>query len=197
MYRTACFIDDGYYQNVLRAMEKSNFKGDDQTKWKTDYSKLVERMKGDGQLLRAYYYNCRCLVSENPTEEERAYQARQERFFYRLQTLNQFECRFGRLERRFHEDGTSSFIQKQVDVLMALDIATLSLKHLITEAKIISGDSDLIPAIQVAKNEGVIVELFYYPGSVHHELLQTVDIATEINSDWVKSTRLTEENIVY
>ena len=184
MYKTACFIDDSYFQNVLRNMDKPRAK--------TDYSKLVARMKGEDELLRAYYYTCKCYVSENPTEEELNYREKQERFFYSLQKLNQFECKFGRLERRFHEDGTPSFIQKQVDVLMAMDIVTLSLKHLITKASIISGDADLIPAIQVAKNEGVVVELFYSFNTASRELLQTVDIATEINSDWLEGIRLTE-----
>lgn len=190
MSRTACFIDDGYLQNVVRDYhrQKDN-SANESEKWKTDYSKLVKRMKGDEDLLRTYYYNCK-FPAEDCLDEER--NLKQERFFFSLQKLNQFECKFGRLERRYHEDGNWSFVQKQVDVLMAIDIVALSLKHLITKAKIISGDADLIPAIQFAKNEGVVVELFYSPGTVSNELLKTVDIGTEIYGVWFEDIRMTE-----
>ena len=183
MDRTACFIDGGYLQNVLKYFAEPRI----------DFSKLNERMKGAKQLLRTYYYNCKCLTSENPTDEEIRRRDKQQKFFYSLQRIPQFECKFGTLERRPNGEGYT-LIQKQVDVMMALDIATLSLKHLITEAKIISGDADLIPAIQIAKNEGVVVELFYSPGTAGHELLQIVDSATEINYDWLEKILMEEEN---
>ena len=173
MEKTACFIDGDYFKNVLRNFGEPRI----------DFLKLIERMKGNNALLRAYYYNCKCFVSENPTEEELIRRAKQESFFHALQTKPQIECKFGKLEQR-PEDG--SFAQKQVDVLMAIDIVTLSVKHLITQAKIITGDSDLIPAIQRAKDEGVVVELFFCPGSAHHELLQIVDISTEIDFDLIE-----------
>ena len=188
MDRTACFIDGGYFQNVLRYFAEPRI----------DFSKLSARMKGSKQLLRTYYYNCKLLTSENPTDEEIKRRDKQMGFFNRLQMIPQFECKFGTLERRLNGDGeTIKPVQKQVDVMMALDIATLSLKHLITEAKIISGDADLIPAIQIAKNEGVAVELFYSVGTVSRELLQIVDSATEINYDWLEEIIMKEENNFY
>lgn len=187
MDRTACFIDGGYFQSVLKYFGEPRI----------DFQKLAECMKYDGRLLRAYYYNCKCLMSEKPTEEEFSHQNRQEKFFYKLQTFPQFECKFGMLEWRPREDGTPKPVQKQVDVMMALDIAKLSWKHLITKASIISGDSDLIPAIQLAKDEGVVVELFYLYGTASREILQTVDIATEITSDWIEKIELTDESKIY
>ncbi len=60
--------------------------------------------------------------------------------------------------------------------MLATDIATLSSKRLVTHINLMAGDSDLIPAIQIAKNEGVIVNLFHGPlKTVHDHLLQTVD----------------------
>lgn len=184
--RIACFIDGGYFQNVLKYFAEPRI----------DFSKLSTWMKGEKQLLRTYYYNCKLLTNENPTEEELKRRDKQIGFFNRLQMIPQFECKFGTLERRPNGEGYT-LIQKQVDVMMALDIATLSLKHLITEAKIISGDADLIPAIQLAKNEGVVVELFYSAGTVSRELLQIVDSATEINYDWLEEIMMSEENNFY
>lgn len=185
MEKTAIFIDGGYFKEVSWKIIQRNI----------DFLKLIENMRGNEKLLRAYYYYCRRFVSENPSEEERVRQAKQESFFNYLYRVPHLECKFGRLERHLSDNGTSEFVQKQVDVLMAIDLVTLSTKHLITNAKIITGDSDLIPAIQVAKNEGVVVELFYCAGSTHHELLQTVDIATEINYSLLNKVIKAEQTV--
>ena len=183
MGNTACFIDGGYFQKTLK-----KFFG----RPKVDYAKLVERIRGDGQLLRTYYYDCKSYVSYDSTEEELQRQDKQEKFFYRLQRLPQFECKFGKLKRYFREDGSPIFVQKQVDVMMSIDLTILSLKHLITHAKIITGDADFIPAIQQAKSEGVVVELFYAQGCVDNNLLSTVDISTEITQKFIDKVTDTE-----
>ena len=176
MNDTACMIDAGYLQKVLADFGKP----------KIDYQKLVAEMTIHLDLLRTYYYDCKAYMSQEPTENERARQARQESFHKYLQKLPQFECRFGRLEKRWNEDGSCSFEQKRVDVMFSLDLATLSTKRLIHHAILMTGDSDMIPAIQIAKNEGVVVELFFTPKSTHHELLQAVDIATPINQAFIE-----------
>jgi len=188
MERTACFIDDGYLQNVVRDVQRQNDNClSESTKWKIDYSRLADRMKGNEDLLRTYYYTCK--LPEND-DYDCDHNFKQKQFFYSLQKINQFECKFGTLERRYQDDGTYCFVQKQVDVLLAIDIVTLSLKHLITKANIISGDADLIPAVKFAKSEGVVVELFYTAGTASNELLQTVDIATEIDAAWLEEIRM-------
>lgn len=192
MDKMALFIDDGYLQNVLRSFGK--LKTDytyEQPRWKTDYSKLVELMKskltqGNEELLRAYYYTCK---REYYSEEE---EKRQERFFHTLKMIPQFECRFGTLKISYDEDGFPRYEQKQADVLIAVDIVKLSLKGKITKAIIISGDADLIPAIKAAKEEGVVVELFYEPGTAGSELLETVDFKTAIDEKWLEQIRMTD-----
>jgi uncharacterized LabA/DUF88 family protein len=59
--------------------------------------------------------------------------------------------------------GQPIFQQKRVDLLLGLDFALLAGKHQIGHAAILSGDSDLIPAVEVAKVEGVCVWLFHGP----------------------------------
>ncbi len=176
MIDTACMIDAGYLQKVLSAFGKPVI----------DYQLLVGAMTAEANLLRTYYYDCKTFMSEPPTPEERDRQAKQDGFHKYLQALPQFECRFGRLEKRWNEDGSCTFEQKRVDVMLSLDLATLSTKRLIHRAVLMTGDSDMIPAIQIAKNEGVVVELFYVPRSTHHELLQAVDIATRINQAFIE-----------
>lgn len=183
MKKTACFIDAGYLNNILKNFFNVS---------KIDHCKLSNELCPKQELLRTYYYDCKCYMSDPPTQEERERQANQDKFWKRLMLLPQFECRFGRLEKRIDPvNQTPFFEQKRVDVLFAVDLVSLSSKHLITDAVLITGDSDMIPAIQIAKNEGIIVTLYYMPGATtHHELLETVDIAIPIDQAFIKRIAL-------
>ena len=57
---------------------------------------------------------------------------------------------------------------------MGVDLALLAAKHQITDAAIIAGDSDFLPAIEAAKSEGVVIHLYHgqYP---HRDLLAVSD----------------------
>ena len=176
MGRTACFLDAGYLSKIFDV--------------KIDYLKLIAEMVKSEDLLRTYYYDCKVFMSNPPTDDERKRKTRQDKFLSHLQTFPKFECKFGRLERHYKSDGDFTFVQKRVDVMLAIDLVNLSTKKLITKANLVTGDSDLIPAIQIAKNEGVVVELFYVPRSTHTELLQTVDIATELNDEWLEKIKM-------
>ena len=77
-------------------------------------------------------------------------------------------------------------------MLLGLDIALLSAKRQISHMAIISGDSDLTPAIEVARDEGVTVWLFHGPrvketnqSSVARSLLQNVDMRYEIDQEFM------------
>ena len=60
-----------------------------------------------------------------------------------------------------HENGQPAFRQKRTDLLLGLDFASLSSKQQITHVALVAGDSDFLPAIEVAKEEGVSVWLFH------------------------------------
>jgi len=47
--------------------------------------------------------------------------------------------------------------QKGVDMRIGMDVATLSLKRLVERIILISGDTDMVPAIKLARREGVQV----------------------------------------
>jgi uncharacterized LabA/DUF88 family protein len=56
------------------------------------------------------------------------------------------------------------FIQKDVDVLLAIDLVRLSSKGQIQKAFLVAGDADFSPVVKAAKDEGVMVKLFYSEG---------------------------------
>ena len=58
-----------------------------------------------------------------------------------LTSISRFEVRLGRLQHQgARSDGSSIFGQKQVDLLLGLDIALLSGKQQITHATLVAGD---------------------------------------------------------
>jgi len=74
------------------------------------------------------------------------------------------------------------FIQKQVDILLGLDIAHVSYHKLVDRVLILSGDTDLIPAMKVARTNGIQVILGYCPDvqKVSKKLLVHTDIIRDI-----------------
>ena len=162
MARLAIFIDGGY----IDALASSEF-----SIW-VDYGKFVRSVADiissktaePLDLLRTYYYNCLPYQSSPPTDSEQEQFARSRRFFRALTRLDRFLVREGRLAFRGLDDkGKPIFQQKRVDLLLGLDFALLSGKHQITHAVLVAGDSDFIPAVEIAKQEGIVVYLFHGP----------------------------------
>jgi hypothetical protein len=81
----------------------------------------------------------------------------------------------GQLEAR---DLVPDLRQKGVDLRIGLDIATISLKRIADVVVLVSGDSDMIPAMKFARKEGlrVYLDLLGFVGArremkVHADLL--------------------------
>jgi uncharacterized LabA/DUF88 family protein len=79
--------------------------------------------------------------------------------------------------------------QKRVDILLGVDLVQLAAKHRITDAALIAGDSDFLPAIEVAKSEGVVVHLFH-GRAPHDDLRICCDERTRIDRSLVEAIRL-------
>jgi uncharacterized LabA/DUF88 family protein len=60
--------------------------------------------------------------------------------------------------------------QKGVDLRIGLDIALMSLKRLAEVIVLVTGDSDLVPAMKFARKEGVRVYLEAMGHAVRREL---------------------------
>ena len=73
------------------------------------------------------------------------------------------------------EDLAPSVEQKGVDLRIGLDVALLSLKHLVDTIVLVTGDSDLIPAMKLARREGLWVYLDTMGHEVRSELVEHAD----------------------
>ena len=179
--RVALFVDGAYWEFVTN----SEF-----SRPAIALDKLAERLSAGSDLLRAYYYHCPPYQGDPPTDAERSRYSEWLRYYHRVNTLPRVSFRLGRLEiRGTRSDGSPRFQQKRVDILLAVDLVMHSAKGHISRAVIVAGDSDFVPAIAVAKNEGVAVTL-YHGQSCHNDLRLAADESFRIDQDLIDAVRL-------
>lgn len=174
MDRYGVFIDGGYVKKVLKGFGEPRI----------SYLKLSELDTiACGEIrLRTYYYDCSPFVSEPPTVEERAKKSNFDRFQRALEKFPKFQVRLGRLRKQGLE-----FEQKMVDVLLSIDLVKLSVEHSIRRAVIFAGDADYVPAIKIARDAGVIVQLYYSKAAgIHEETLSACDERFDIDENLIK-----------
>ena len=112
------------------------------------------------------------------------------RYYHRVNTLPRVSFRLGSLEiRGARSDGSPRFQQKRVDILLAVDLVMHSAKGHIIRAALAAGDSDFVPAIAAAKNEGVAVTR-YHGQSCHNDLRLAADESFRIDQSLTDSVRL-------
>ncbi len=178
MGNTAIFVDLGYLSYITKRFGNT----------KVDYNKLPATVldKTHENHYRTYVYHCPPYQGNPPTAEEKLRKSKYDRYIFSLSRTNRLILRAGRLVKK----GNTTFIQKGVDTYFAIDLVKLSLRETIKTAILIAGDSDFVPAIKEAKEQGVVVKTYYYPGTVHSTLQQASDEMIEITPEFLQSIKL-------
>jgi len=176
MGRCAILIDGAYLDKVLE---------NDFGRIRVDIGKLGDTLAGASERLRTYYYHCMPYMSNPPDEAEKRRFASMDSFVFNLKKLPRLQVRQGKLQRIGNQ-----FHQKRVDIWMAVDLVRMSSSRQIEKSVLVTGDSDLVPAIEVARDCGVVVALYYSPNSRHDELLQACDERYEITKSLIDIVRL-------
>ncbi len=196
MGRVAIFVDGGYLAKCLATLMLDK---------RVDYERLAGYMMGsDSPLVRLYYYDCLPYCGNMPTEEEKERQAKKQNFLDYLEQIPRFQVRTGKVLLReitgqvVDEDGQQrtatirDYHQKGVDVALAVDMVRLATKGKIDVACIMTGDADFVPVINIVKDEGVLVRLFYCECAgwyVRPELWKAVDERIKITAEVLESLR--------
>lgn len=143
-------------------------------------------------LFRAYYYHCLPYCDTRNPDPRDLENQRKKRGFFDFLNRNEFTVREGHVVFRGHkEDGTRITAQKGADVRLAIDIVQLSLLRSINTAVVLTGDGDLLPAIQLAKNNGVHTILWHGPWkTVGAQLWGACDETHEITRTLIDSMLL-------
>jgi hypothetical protein len=124
------------------------------------------KVRSSLRLKRLYFYDCE--AGPNDVWQKQQQDALSECDF----------CfpRMGTLGRGFKKDRQ----QKEVDVLLAVDMLRSAYSGVLTEALLIAGDLDYRPVIEALVDRGVIVKLLYDPRSINKGLFNAVDVRRTI-----------------
>ena len=185
MRRVAVFVDGSYLDHVLEDKRQGK---------RIDYRKLiqniVDKAGGEKEIIRIYYYHCLPYQDSSPTDEQKGRFSKAQGFFRALQRTPRFEVRRGRLAfRGYDSEGKPIYEQKQVDLLLGVDLMLHAAKGTVDEIFLIAGDSDFVPAVRAVKTEGILVYLANGTNP-HDDLLDEADERIEITQELVSGSVL-------
>lgn len=170
--KTALFIDGGH----LRALVRQTDRG-----YTPDYIEAVAHacMRKEETLLRILYYDCAPYrgnpplpVSGRPADFQRS-----DEWLHVLAAKPQVAVRLGLLKFRgfipkrtplgvpplTDDDFKPRFEQKGVDMRIGLDIAHYATSRSVDQIVLITGDTDCLPALKLARTAGLQVTLVRFP----------------------------------
>ena len=159
MERVMVFIDSGnWYKGATKELEIK----------KPDIEKFIRNITSGKSLIRSYYYTA--IV---PMEQSQEQHKRQQSWLSRARHYPRFEVRFGKLKPYPPGSPKPIWKEKGVDVFLGVDLVQGAYRSTYDIAYLITGDTDLIPAIQAAKDAGKIIEVFSY--NMQYDLQQAAD----------------------
>ncbi|MEE9441621.1 MAG: NYN domain-containing protein [candidate division Zixibacteria bacterium] len=159
-----------------------------------DYSKLATKLvntvitdsEADLYLLRTYYYHALPWIGKSPNEQEAEMHKKKMGFFIRLEHLPRFDVYLGRTQRILNEDGSYTYQQKGIDVLMTTHMLEIAARKMISHLILLAPDGDYVPAIRAVKSMGVVTHLAHgQRPQASSELIKTVDERIELTSEFL------------
>lgn len=154
----------------------------------TDLSLDWTRLSGGYK--KAFYYDAIPVREEQEAED--SYQSRIANIVElhrHLSTIDGFRVYEGDARKR----SGRGLEQKKVDIMIAVDMLTHTIRGNMQEAGLLAGDLDFKPLLDALVNEGMFVSLIYPPRFINSELLAAADSRIPMSpSFW--HFRLTEES---
>lgn len=181
--RLSIFIDGGHYNVLQKSLSVSfNF-----LSFIREVRKCLSQDVDDLKLLHIFYYDCLPYTDVDSSLEEKEALPKRRAYFNFLKAQPAVRVREGQVVKRVLDNGQVVYQQKQVDLLLGLDIAEECDKKLMTHLVLVAGDGDLIPAVEYASHKGIQVWLFHGPRDVYSEALwSAADGRIEINNDFAQ-----------
>lgn len=158
------FIDGGSLDSILKTLANSLF---GVTKLEINYHKLAKGFQ------KVFYYDC--LPARKQGENEADYQNRVQtkvELFNNLRSVDRFHVYEGTARYRDKRRGQE---QKQVDIMITVDMLTHSFRRNMHEATLLTGDLDFKPLIDALVQDGMYVSLWYPKGRTNYELVDCAD----------------------
>ncbi len=158
--RVVIFIDGS---NLFHAIRYINIK--------IDYQKLVDFLKEDRKLIRAYFYGAipqEKDIKKNSPEWESYF--RQRRFLEEL-SLQGIKVKLAKLRRL----PSGEYIEKEVDIMLATDMLSMAHMNTYDTAVLVSGDSDFSYTVEEVQRIGKRVENATFKKTSSYQLRKVCD----------------------
>lgn len=169
--RVVIFIDgSNFYFGCKSLLGRAN----------VDFYRLSLLLAGNRKLIRTYYYN----VPLNKESDETKYK-KQQKFFEWLKKTPYLELRLGRLVNR-----SGVFMEKGVDVHIAIDMLTLAWNNVYDTAILITGDGDFVEAVKSVKERGKHVENVYFKATQSNALRDACDVDIELTKELLEKCQV-------
>jgi len=184
MNEKALLLIDGGYLDFLQRSYGSP---------RIDYGAMAKAIceHFESSLLRCVYFNCLPYLSSTPSPEEQEAYRKKDGFYQRLQSLERFEVKLGRLAYRGYDESTGKPVleQKQVDVLLAIEMVYAAARRNVDSIILLSGDGDFLPAVKLVKREGLTFALVHGPRSgpqltVQENLWEAADLRLSLDMNF-------------
>jgi uncharacterized LabA/DUF88 family protein len=145
-----------------------------------DIGRLCQKLVGNNQLIRIYYYNSKVGQKQEPERYKH-----QEVFFDSVNAVPYTELRLGHLV--YNNWPNEPPTEKGVDVQLATDMVTHNFKNNYDVAILVAGDTDYAGAIQAVKDNGKHVEIALFGNEgTSKQLREVADKVININPRLLK-----------
>jgi len=199
MERVAVFVDWDNLRSTIGHIQSStgfrHFNYNDTFHLHTLFRSFLE---GDEKFYRIYIYTAKMLsideisslikerqrstferwLSDNRDRYENKYRA-SNKFLDEIVTQDYVALRLGKLRfNGLRTGGYPDIVQKEVDMLLGLDISHISYLHLADKVMLFSKDTDIIPAMKTARINGleVILPILQENDNISDKLIKHSDI---------------------
>ncbi len=158
--RVVIFIDGS---NLFHAIRYMNIR--------IDYQKLVDFLREDRKLIRAYFYGAipqEKDIKKNSPEWE-SYM-RQKRFLEEL-SLQGIKVKLAKLRKL----PSGEYVEKEVDIMLATDMLSMAYTNTYDTAVLVSGDSDFSYTVEEVQRIGKRVENASFKRTSSYQLRKVCD----------------------
>lgn len=164
--RVSIFIDGSNLYHSLKSLNIDEI----------NFDKLVQKLKGDRQIVSVFYYNAPLDINYNPKKYWE-----QQRFFDKLRKLPFFHVVLCKMRKIRRNGKVVSYEVKGDDVYLTVDLISGAYENLYDVAVIVSGDEDFVPALKKVQKLGKKVENAYFISSSSSALKHASDKSICVN----------------
>ena len=166
------FIDGAYLRNVIERFQTEVYAG---ITVPIDYRRVA------GAHTKVFYYDCPPAKRQGESDNEfNARERMQQTLYQALRSHRGWHIYEGVVKRTGKRAR-----QKEVDILIAVDMLTHAYRRNTTRITFIAGDQDFRPLVDALVRDGVFVELVYDPASISSDLADAADQRTPLDPYWM------------